>query len=75
MAILQQKPVTPSGRFYFKNKVELSKKRPEKSLTSGFHRKKGRNTKVVKVKFMNDTTQLRKWKAYSRRTVTRKTKQ
>ena len=44
MAILQQKPVTPSGRFYFKNKVELSKKRPEKSLTSGFHRKKGRNT-------------------------------
>ncbi len=44
MAILQQKPVTPSGRFYLKNKQELSKKRPEKSLTSGFHRKKGRNT-------------------------------
>ena len=40
MAILQQKPVTPSGRFYLKNKLDLSKKRPEKSLTSGFHRKK-----------------------------------
>ena len=44
MAILQQKPVTPSGRFYLKNKLDLSTKRPEKSLTSGFHRKKGRNT-------------------------------
>jgi len=44
MAILQQKPVTPSGRFYLKNKQELSKKRPEKSLTSGHHRKKGRNS-------------------------------
>ena len=44
MAILQQKPVTPSGRFYIKNKTDLAKKRPEKSLTSGFHRKKGRNT-------------------------------
>ena len=44
MAILQQKPVTPSGRFYLKNKQDLSKKRPEKALTSGFHRKKGRNT-------------------------------
>ena len=44
MPILQQKPVTPSGRFYIKNKTDLSKKRPEKSLTSGFHRKKGRNT-------------------------------
>ena len=44
MAILQQKPVTPSGRFYLKNKQDLSKKRPERSLTSGHHRKKGRNT-------------------------------
>ena len=44
MPILQQKPVTPSGRFYLKNKVELAKKRPEKSLTKGHHRKKGRNT-------------------------------
>ena len=44
MPILQQKPITPSGRFYLKNKVELSKKRPEKALTKGHHRKKGRNT-------------------------------
>ena len=44
MPILQQKPVTPSGRFHLKNKVEVSKKRPEKSLTKGHHRKKGRNT-------------------------------
>ncbi len=43
MAILQQKPVTPSGRFFIKNKQELSTKRPEKSLTAGYHRKKGRN--------------------------------
>ena len=43
MPILQQKPVTPSGRFYLKNKVELDTKRPESSLTKGVHRKKGRN--------------------------------
>ena len=40
MPVLQQKPVTPSGRFYLKNKVDLAKKRPEKSLTKGHHRKK-----------------------------------
>ena len=44
MPVIQQKPVTPSGRFYLKNKTELSSKRPEKSLTKGHHRKKGRNT-------------------------------
>ena len=44
MPILQQKPVTPSGRFYLKNKLELSDKRPEKALTKGHHRKKGRNS-------------------------------
>ena len=43
MPVIQQKPVTPSGRFYYKNKVELSNKRPEKALTKGVHRKKGRN--------------------------------
>ncbi len=43
MPIVQQKPVTPSGRFYLKNKVELDTKRPESSLTKGVHRKKGRN--------------------------------
>ena len=40
MPILQQKPVTPSGRFYLKNKVDLAKKRPERSLTKSVHRKK-----------------------------------
>lgn len=44
MPILQQKPVTPSGRFFLKNKVDLDTKRPERSLTKGVHRKKGRNT-------------------------------
>ncbi len=44
MAILQHKPVTPSSRFFLKNKVDLDTKRPERSLTKGVHRKKGRNT-------------------------------
>ena len=43
MPVIQQKPVTPSSRFYLKNKSELSDKRPERSLTKGHHRKKGRN--------------------------------
>ena len=43
MPILQQKPVTPSGRFFIKNKVDLAKKRPERALTKCIHRKKGRN--------------------------------
>ena len=43
MPILQQKPVTPSGRFFLKNKVDLSTKRPERALTKCVHRKKGRN--------------------------------
>lgn len=44
MPILQQKPVTPSGRFFLKNKVDLDTKRPERALTKGVHRKKGRNS-------------------------------
>jgi len=43
MPILQHKPVTPSSRFFLKNKVDLDTKRPERSLTKGVHRKKGRN--------------------------------
>ena len=43
MPILQQKPVTPSGRFFLKNKVDLATKRPERALTKCVHRKKGRN--------------------------------
>ena len=39
MAILQQKPVTPSGAS-FKEQARTVKKRPEKALTSGHHRKK-----------------------------------
>jgi large subunit ribosomal protein L2 len=44
MSILLQKPVTPSSRFFLKNKVDLDTKRPERSLTKGVHRKKGRNS-------------------------------
>jgi len=43
MPIVHKKPVTPSERFHVQNKQDVSKKRPERKLTSGFHRKKGRN--------------------------------
>tara|TARA_A100001037_G_scaffold255120_1_gene240554 strand:+ start:1145 stop:1984 length:840 start_codon:yes stop_codon:yes gene_type:complete len=44
MAIVHHNPVTPSLRFYSKNKAEVSNKKPERSLTKGHHRKKGRNS-------------------------------
>ncbi len=44
MAILHHKPVTPATRFYTRNKAEVTDKRPERSLTKGHHRKKGRNS-------------------------------
>ena len=44
MAIIHHNPVTPSLRFYTKNKAEVSDKRPERALTQGHHRKKGRNS-------------------------------
>ena len=44
MAIVHHNPVTPSLRFYSKNKAEVSKKNPERTLTKGHHRKKGRNS-------------------------------
>ena len=44
MAIIHHKPVTPSTRFYTRNKAEVTDKRPERSLTKGHHRKKGRNS-------------------------------
>ena len=47
MPILQQKPVTPSGRFYLKNKPELSDKRPEKALTKVTIEKKVETPMVV----------------------------
>ena len=44
MAIVESKPVTPSQRFTQKSvNSNLSKERPEKSLTISKHRKKGRN--------------------------------
>ena len=44
MAIIESKPVTPSQRFTQKSvNHNLSKERPEKSLTVSKHRKKGRN--------------------------------
>ncbi len=43
MPIIHHKPVTPSSRFYAQNKHEVAKKRPERALTKGKHRKKGRN--------------------------------
>ena len=44
MSIIHHKPVTPSSRFYAQNKAEVSSKRPERALTKGHHRKKGRNS-------------------------------
>jgi large subunit ribosomal protein L2 len=44
MAIIHHKPVTPATRFYARNKAEVTDKRPERSLTKGHHRKKGRNS-------------------------------
>ncbi len=44
MPIIHHNPVTPSSRFYAQNKVEVADKRPERALTKGHHRKKGRNS-------------------------------
>jgi large subunit ribosomal protein L2 len=43
MPIVAHKPVTPGQRYLERNKKDLSKKRPERRLTSSKHRKKGRN--------------------------------
>ncbi|MFP6855344.1 MAG: 50S ribosomal protein L2, partial [Opitutales bacterium] len=43
MPIIHNKPVTPSQRFHVQNKQDVSKKRPERKLSKGHHRKKGRN--------------------------------
>lgn len=43
MAIVKVRPLTPAQRFKTKSRQELSKDRPEKSLTVSKHRKKGRN--------------------------------
>lgn len=44
MPIIRKKPVTPSERFHVQNKQDVSRKRPERKLTKGHHRKKGRNS-------------------------------
>lgn len=43
MPLVPVKSLTPGQRFQIKNKVALSKERPEKSLTVSNHRSKGRN--------------------------------
>jgi ribosomal protein L2 len=40
MPILQQKPVTPSGRFFLKNKVDLDTKSPESLFNKRCSQKK-----------------------------------
>lgn len=43
MALVKSRPLTPGQRFLTRNKAEVSKKRPERSLTTYKHSKKGRN--------------------------------
>ena len=43
MALIKSRPLTPGQRFLTLNKVEVSKKKPERQLTTYKHRKKGRN--------------------------------
>lgn len=43
MALVDRKPITPSQRFYKQNKLELSKKRPERRLTIHKKNSAGRN--------------------------------
>lgn len=43
MPIVASKPITPGQRFLERNKKDISKKRPERRLTSSQHQKKGRN--------------------------------
>ena len=43
MALVDKRPITPSQRFYKQNKLELSKKRPERRLTIHKKNSAGRN--------------------------------
>ncbi|MGF1530655.1 MAG: 50S ribosomal protein L2 [Puniceicoccaceae bacterium] len=43
MATIQSRPITPGQRYLARNKQDLYKGRPETSLTSSHHSKKGRN--------------------------------
>ncbi len=43
MPLVSSRPLTPGQRFLIRNKADVSKKKPEKSLTVSKHEKKGRN--------------------------------
>lgn len=43
MPLIKSRPLTPGQRFLTRNKAEVSKKRPERRLTTYKHNKKGRN--------------------------------
>ncbi|MAV39485.1 MAG: 50S ribosomal protein L2 [Puniceicoccaceae bacterium] len=43
MPLVSSRPLTPGQRFLIRNKADVSKKKPEKSLTISKHEKKGRN--------------------------------
>ena len=43
MPLTDSRPLTPGQRFLTRNKQDVSKKRPERSLTTYNHKKKGRN--------------------------------
>ena len=43
MALVKSRPLTPGTRFLIRNKADVSKKQPERQLTTYNHKKKGRN--------------------------------
>ena len=43
MALVKSRPLTPGTRFLIRNKADVSKKKPERQLTTYNHKKKGRN--------------------------------
>ena len=43
MPLVSSRPLTPGQRFLIRNKADVSKKKPVKSLTVSKHEKKGRN--------------------------------
>ena len=43
MALVKSRPLTPGQRFLTRNKADVSKKKPERQLTTYNHKKKGRN--------------------------------
>ena len=43
MALIKSRPLTPGQRYLVRNKADVSKKKPERKLTTYKHNKKGRN--------------------------------